>query len=118
MVALWQWSSRHERPSIAARIPSAAVHVLGDRALGLAAHLAVLQSAALVAHVLAAGEGDLDLRVRALEVHARGDERQAALLGRAGQAVDLAAVQEQLARALRLVVLARRRRVRRYVGVV
>src|SRR3954468_17068948 len=89
-----------------------------QRALHVALALALLDRLALVEAVLAAGERDLDLRARALEVDARRDEREAALLDARLQALDLAPVDEQLARALGLVVLARGGRVGRDVHVV
>src|SRR5919112_6743697 len=82
-------------------------------ALHLALHLPLLDRLALVADVLAARERYLDLRARALEVEPRRHEREALLARLADQAVDLAPVHQQLARALRRVVLARRRGVRR-----
>src|SRR3954452_10483181 len=73
----------------------------------LAARVLLLQVATLVLHVLASRERDLDLGTPVLPVHARGDQRQP-LLGRAtDQAVDLALVHQQLARALGFVVLTR-----------
>src|SRR5215207_11564095 len=65
-----------------------------------------------------ARQRDLHLRARALEVEARRDQREALLARLTDQALDLALVHQQLARALRLMVLARRRRVRRDVDVV
>ena len=88
------------------------------RPLHLALELALLDRLTLVADVLAARERDLHLRVAALEVEPRRDERQPLLLRLADQALDLAPVHEQLARALRLVVVARGRRVGRDVDVV
>src|SRR4051794_2678179 len=77
------------------------------RALHLAFGLALADRLALVVDVLAAGEGDLDLGVWALEVHARRHDGETAFADPAGEAIDLLAVQQQLARAIRLVVLAR-----------
>src|SRR5215207_7478274 len=88
------------------------------RALHLALHLALLDRLALVADVLAARQRDLDLRARALEVEPRRHQRQPLLARLADQPLDLALVHQQLARALGLVVLARGRRVGRYVDVV
>ena len=76
-----------------------------ELALDLALHVAVADLAAAVALLLAAGERQLDLRPRALEVDPRRDQRQALALEAADQALDLVAVQEQLARPLGLVVL-------------
>ena len=52
-------------------------------------------------------ERQLDLGPRSAEVDARGHERQAPLRGLAHQPLDLAPVEQQLARALGIVVLAR-----------
>src|SRR5579884_3179256 len=84
------------------RLPQLALHV--------ARHLALADRLALVVEVLAAGERDLDLGARArpaAEVDARRNERQPALVRAPHEAVDLGPVQKQLARPLRLVVLAR-----------
>ena len=56
--------------------------------------------------LLAPGQRQLDLRPRALEVDPRRDQGQSFLRGLADQPLDLAPVQEQFARPLRLVVLA------------
>src|SRR5439155_221673 len=75
---------------------------LAQRPFHVAPALALPQGLALVVDVLAAGQRDLDLGVRAREVDARGDEREPALRGTRGDAVELAPVQQQLARALGL----------------
>src|SRR3954468_16925223 len=104
----WRWRTR---------APTRAC-LASERALHLALELALLDRLALVADVLAPGQRDLDLRAWALEVQARRHQRQALLLGLADQPLDLALVHEQLARALGLMVLARRRPVGRDVDVV
>src|ERR671934_946554 len=106
----------YERPTGGCTPPSAVG--LAQRALHIALRLALLDRLALVEAVLATGEGDLHLGARAPEVDPRGHERQAALLRLADEALDLAAVGQQLARALGVVVLARRRAVGRDVDVV
>ena len=80
-----------------------------DGALDVALGLALADRLALVVEVLASRQRDLDLRVRAREVDPRGHQREAALWPRAREAVELAPVQQQLARALGVVVLARGR---------
>src|SRR5215211_1572858 len=80
---------------------------LRHRALDLALRVALLDRAALVVEVLALRHGQLDLCARAAPVEARGHDREALLGGRAEKAKEIAAVQEELARALRLVVVAR-----------
>src|SRR5439155_2039632 len=77
-----------------------AVHRLADFALGLG-FLLVL---ALVVGLLALGDGELDLGPALLEVEPQGHEREAALRRFGGELGDLTAVQQQLARPLRLVV--------------
>src|SRR5215210_7361464 len=77
-----------------------------QRALDLAAGVAILQVAALVALFLAARDRQLDLDAAVSEVEPRRDEGQALLADRAVQRIDLAAVQEELARAGRVVVRA------------
>src|SRR5262249_23209224 len=94
------------------------VRLAAEAPLHLAFELALLDRLALVADVLASRQGDLDLRARTLEVEPRGNQGQPALLGLADQPLDLLAVHQQLARALRLVVVARGRPVRRDVDVV
>src|SRR2546423_3946918 len=74
-------------------------------ALELAPHVALGDLASPIAAVLAARQRQLDLRVRALEVDPGRNQGQAALLRLADQALDLLPVQEQLAGALRVVVL-------------
>src|SRR5204863_5748500 len=54
-----------------------------ERALDLAVGVSFGEVAAFVAHLLAAGERELDLHAAVLEVEARRDERQAALADRA-----------------------------------
>src|SRR5919109_2822636 len=78
------------------------------RALDLALRVALLDRPALVVEVLALRDRDLDLRARPVPVQARGHDRQALLGSRAEQPIDLAAVEQQLAGALGVVVVARR----------
>src|SRR4051812_20412888 len=59
---------------------------------------------ALVALLLAPGEGELELRAAVLEVEARRHERQAFLLNLADQRFDLPAVEQQLAIPVGLVI--------------
>ena len=86
-------------------------------ALDLATHVTVRDLAPPVAPLLARGQRQLDLRPRSLEVDPGRDQGQAALRRFADQALDLGPVQEQLARPLRLVVLAAGRLVGRDVEV-
>src|SRR5947208_665096 len=76
--------------------------------LHVAGHLAVADRFALVVHVLASGQGKLELGPRALgvEVDAGRDEGETTLAGLGRQPLDLGAVQEQLARPFRVVVVA------------
>src|SRR5579884_2942261 len=80
---------------------------LAQLALDLTARLTRADRFALVAHVLAACQRDLDLRARARprEVDASGHQRQPPLARAPRQPVDLAAVQEQLSRPLGVVVV-------------
>src|SRR5437868_4026576 len=66
--------------------------------------LRLLLRLALVVQLLAAGDADLHLGAPLLEVQPQRDERVALLGSLAGELGDLALVQEQLARPLRLVV--------------
>ena len=108
-----QLSSRHELTRWAGRPRPRAETGLSSapRAPGRSrALLALLDGAALVVLLLALGDRELDLRPRAREVDPRRHDRQP-LLGRlADQPLDLALVQQQLARPLGIVVLARRAR--------
>src|SRR5947209_17894423 len=108
-------TTSRQGPVVGAR---ALAPVLAQRALDLAPLVAVAERAPLVGEVLAPGERDLELGVWPLEVDTRGDERQPLLRCLADQALDLAAVEQKLAGALRVVVLARGRRVGRDVHVV
>src|SRR5205085_7195322 len=94
----------------AARLPLR----LAQLPLDLAGRLPPADRLALVVDVLPARECDLDLRPRAPigEVDAGGDEGEATLLGAADQALDLAAVKQQLARAFGIVVVPGSRPVR------
>src|SRR3954454_23919458 len=84
--------------SRAPRTRSAVPH----RLLDLAPRVLLLQVAALVLHVLPARERDFHLGATVLPVQARRDQRQALLARPAYQTLDLAPVQQQLARALGL----------------
>src|SRR5262249_39057804 len=81
-------------------LPRPFAHRLADFALGFF-FLLILT---LVVFLLAAGDGELELGAAVLEVHAQGDEGEAALRGLAGKLGDLAPVQEKLARPLGPVV--------------
>src|SRR5689334_9999131 len=74
-----------------------------ERALDPALALPVGDVAPFVADFLAAGQGELDLDAAVLEVEPGRDERQAALGDLRRQLVDLAAVEQQLAVAVRVV---------------
>src|SRR3954463_3214854 len=90
---------------------------LGEGAVHVALHVAALDGLALVADVLAAGDGDLRLGAAVGEVDAGGDEREPLLPDPALEPLDLRLVEQELARALRLVVVAVGVRVRRDVHV-
>src|SRR5688500_18663933 len=91
---------------------------LGELAIEVALHVAVLDRGALVEAVLATRGRELDLRAPVGEVDPRRDDRQALLGDPAEEALDLTPVEQELARALGLVVLPRRRLVGRDVQVV
>src|SRR5437764_5921008 len=103
------------------RKPATARHLddlplcLPQLALYLPRHLPAADRLSLVIDVLAPGQRDLDLGVRTGEVDPGRDQRQPALGRLADQPLDLLAVQQQLARALRIVVAASRGTVRRDV---
>src|SRR5947208_1682159 len=85
--------------------------------LNVARHLALADRLALVVDVLAPGERNLHLCPRPVrEVNPGGHERQAPLTSLADQPLDLGLVQQQLARALGIVVLPRGGAVRGDVG--
>src|SRR5918995_3599695 len=75
-------------------------------ALDLAPQVPIAYLAPPVAAFLPAGEGQLHLGARSLEVDAGGDQGEAALRCLAHQALYLVSMQEELSRPLRLVVLA------------
>src|SRR2546423_9563353 len=75
-----------------------------ERALDLPVGVAARDVAPLVARLLPAGDGELDLRAAALEVELRRDEREATLAHLAGERLDLLAVEEELAVAVGVVV--------------
>src|SRR5438067_13611834 len=72
---------------------------LAELALDFAGYLALANRLALVVHVFAAGERELDLGVRAREIHPRRDQGQAALVGLADQTLDLGSIEWEPARA-------------------
>src|SRR5205085_5451597 len=80
---------------------------LAQPSLDLAGALAAADRLTLVVEVLPARQGDLDLRARPAlrEVHARRDQRQPSLLCAPDHPVDLGTVKQQLAGALRIVVI-------------
>src|SRR5438105_15000237 len=80
---------------------SAAPHASGDFSLGVPFR----DRLALVELALASGQADLDLGMVAGEVNAQRDERVTLLLDLADQARDLLAVQHELARTQRVMVL-------------
>src|SRR5881394_1049879 len=92
-------------------------HSALEFALDLATHVTVRDLAPPVAPLLARGQCQLDLCPRALEVDPGRYQGQAALRGFADQPLDLRPMQKQLARPLRLMVLATSRLVRRDVEV-
>src|SRR3990172_7789224 len=72
---------------------------------GLALDIAALDRLALVVDLLAAPDADLDLREPVLEVELQRDQREPLLLDLPGELRDLAAMQQDLAPALWLVVV-------------
>ena len=86
-------------------------------ALHLPLLIAIADFATPVTLFLAASKGQLHLGQRPLEVDPGRDQGQAAPLATTDEALDLVAVQEQLAGSLRIVVLSARRGVRRDVGI-
>src|SRR4029450_13962972 len=94
------WGGSHAAPwSAATRL---------ELAFDAALRLALGDVAALVAPFLAARERELDLCAAVLEVEPRRHERQPALGDLRAELVDLAAVQQQLPVAVRVVRLDRR----------
>src|SRR5215472_15574428 len=75
----------------------------GD-AFDFPADFALFDRFALVMQLFSTAEAELHLCEPALEIDAQRDERQALLLKRAGQALDLARVEQQLSVARRLVL--------------
>src|SRR6266545_1893033 len=73
-------------------------------ALDVAFRLAFGDIFALIVELLAAREAQFDLGAPALEIEPQRDERETLSLDLAGDALDLAAVQQQLARAGRFMV--------------
>src|SRR5690606_2438343 len=84
--------------------PSSVVGAL-QGALDLALGVARGGVAALVVQLLAAGDGDVELRPAVLEVEPQGHDRQPAAAHGALQLGDLAALQQELPGTLRLVVV-------------
>src|SRR4051794_20214105 len=96
--------SLRARPS---RSMSAAALRVGELAGDLPSRVAIGDLAASVVSLLAPGQTELDLRsTLAGEVQAERDEREALRSGPAEELVDLGPPEEQLALALRLVVVA------------
>src|SRR4051812_28151899 len=99
-------------PSDSQNAGTSASELISGVALGPAAHgtvdlpggVAGGERLPLVVGALAASESDLHLRLAVLEVERQRHERQAALLRLPDELRDLGAVQQQLARATRLVV--------------
>src|SRR4051794_30692952 len=85
--------------------------------LHLALEIAVTDLTAAVPSLLAAGQGQLHLRPRALEVDPGGDQGQAAALAATDQALDLVPVKEQLAGSLGIMIGVARGRIGRDVGI-
>src|SRR5712692_9811978 len=83
-------------PLAAPGAPSGAIHLAPD--------LALAQRRALVVQLLAAGEPDLELGSSILEVNAERDQCEPALGDLPGEPADLAAVQQQLAITLGIVI--------------
>src|SRR3954447_5210613 len=75
-----------------------------ERPLDVSVSVALGDVAALVALLLAAADGELELRAAVLEVEPRRDDSQPFLLDLADQGLDLAPVEQQLAVAAGLVV--------------
>jgi len=87
--AAWGKPSAWRRPSARPAL---------ERGPDLPVRVPFLDRLALLVFALAAGEGDLQLDLAPVaDEHARRDDGQPALLGLAGQALDLAAVEEELA---------------------
>ena len=95
-----------ELKEIADRLLKGAYRSLSARSISRFC-VAVLDRAPLVVQLLALGDGQLDLRARALEVDPRRARASGPSRRLADQPLDLALVQQQLARALGVVVLAR-----------
>lgn len=75
-----------------------------QRPLYLTASVSFGQVTTLVARLLAASNGDLDLGASVLEVQPRGNERQATFANLADERGDLAAVQQELPVPVRIVI--------------
>src|SRR6266540_1836867 len=84
--------------------------------LDLSAQVPIGDLAAAVPPLLALRQRELDLRPRALEVDPGRDQGQSALGRLADQPLDLAAMEEELAGPVGIVVLVRRRQIGRDVG--
>src|SRR5207248_8887121 len=85
---------RQSRHGLQVGIASDASATAPERALHVALGVALGDVATLVALLLAAGDGQLELRAAVLEVQARRYERQAFLLYLADQRLDLARSEE------------------------
>src|SRR5699024_9577604 len=97
-------SSPPSSPGYAVRRHALAVDPQAHGALGLAGVLLLAQGVALVVLLLAPGEGDEHLGLAPDEVQLQRDHGVPLLPALAGEAVDLGAVQEQLALAAHGVV--------------
>src|SRR5579862_1945644 len=115
---MYLWScSRSTRNAALKRRPgekrktSASAPYFSEFALNVTSHFALADRLALVVQVLALGERQFDLRARPRpgEIHPRRHQRQSPLLRARDQPLDLGPVQQQLPRALRVVVVAGRR---------
>lgn len=77
---------------------------MAHRPADLAVHFFAFDGIALVVLLLAAGDAKFDFGFAFLEIDGQGNERGALLAGRPGQSLDFAAMGQQLARALGLVI--------------
>src|SRR5262245_52663664 len=101
--AAWRSTAWITRPR---RIGSAAPARVGQLALHVPARVARGDLPSPIVLLLATGQPELQLRLAAREVQPERDQRQALRLGLAQELVDLRAMEEQLAGAFRLVVVA------------
>ena len=73
---------------------------------GFAVGFALFFGLALVVKLLSLGDGEFDLDASILQIHLRGNKRQALFLNLAGELVDLSPMQQQFSRPCGLVVVA------------